>query len=310
MVLYKINGENGIGPELKKKFGVIQYPTFLMMNADLELINRWAGYSGKAQFSQKLAHEMTDLVPIKEKRVRYQEKPTTYLALSLADYHESRLEFGNALTMVKDAIQMAPEKKPELLLQVLRLHNKMLMNGKEGASIEEMGKTLNAVLADPKIKADPRTNILLRGAWLFFDKGRPKQAWALLEILESMDKTSLSEDSQETYDTGLIYQAWAKDLERFSKAPAKVAASVLKSYAGDYGPSHLKLKNGQLRYNSDEVPATNLIPMSKNMFCVEGKPIFRLEVVVDKSGNPTKLIGHYPGGHTDEMRRDKAGAVN
>ena len=124
-----------------------------------------------------------------------------------------------------------------------------------------------------------------------------------------MDKSSLSESSQKTYDIGLTYQAWAKDLERFTKAPAKVAVSVLKSYESDYGSFHLKLKNGQLRCNSDEMPATNLIPMSKNMFCVEGKPILRMEVVVDESGNPTRLIGHYPSGHTDEMPRNKAGAV-
>ncbi len=45
------------------------------------------------------------------------------------------------------------------------------------------------------------------------------------------------------------------------------------------------------------------IPMSETLFRFEEIGYFRLEVVLDESGRPLKLVGHYDNGQTDESPR-------
>ncbi len=123
MVIFKVDCEKGTGPELSKRFAVKGYPTFLLLNADLEPTNRWWGYEGKADFSEKLSNEMADSTSIKDKQARYKKTPTLTLAQSLISFHESRGETMSALSLIKDSIGMAPDKKSELRLQMLEMQS-------------------------------------------------------------------------------------------------------------------------------------------------------------------------------------------
>jgi hypothetical protein len=67
---------------------------------------------------------------------------------------------------------------------------------------------------------------------------------------------------------------WAIDGLNARLNPVEVDAAILRSYAGDYGPRHLRVESGRLLYNRDD-------------------------------GVPVKLIGHCENGHTDENPRDQ-----
>jgi hypothetical protein len=86
--------------------------------------------------------------------------------------------------------------------------------------------------------------------------------------------------------------------------PVEVPVDVLETYAGDYGPRHLRVEDGTLVYQRNEREPFAAKPISETLFGFEGLPYFRLEVVLDDAGDPIKLVGHYDNGHTDENPRD------
>lgn len=96
---------------------------------------------------------------------------------------------------------------------------------------------------------------------------------------------------------------WLTDFLNVRQRPVEVAAGVLASYAGSYGPRTIVFEDGVLSYQRDGGTRYRLIPLSRTLFALDGLITFRLEVVSDEQGRPTKLVGHYLGGQTDETPR-------
>lgn len=96
---------------------------------------------------------------------------------------------------------------------------------------------------------------------------------------------------------------WAIQGLRAELTPTQVSDEILKSYAGSYGPRKLRFDEGALYYSRDGNPERKAIPMGMRLFRFEDLDFFRLEVVLDGSGRPVKLIGHYEGGFQDESQR-------
>ncbi len=85
--------------------------------------------------------------------------------------------------------------------------------------------------------------------------------------------------------------------------PVTVDPAVLTSYTGTYGPRTLTVEDGQLVYQRAPNAPMTAIPMGDALFRFEEIAYFRLEVVVDDTGTPVKLVGHYDNGQTDESPR-------
>jgi hypothetical protein len=85
--------------------------------------------------------------------------------------------------------------------------------------------------------------------------------------------------------------------------PVTADPAVLESYAGTYGPRSLTFENGELWYHRAGRPLRRAIPMTERLFRFDDIDYFRLEVVLDGSGRPVKLIGHYDNGTQDESPR-------
>ena len=98
--------------------------------------------------------------------------------------------------------------------------------------------------------------------------------------------------------------AWLGELVEVAESPVEVSEENLERYTGTYGPRVLELEDGALHYQRDGGRRFRLIPLSDTLFAFEGLTLFRLEVALDAAGQPTKLIGHYVQGNTDESPRD------
>jgi hypothetical protein len=85
--------------------------------------------------------------------------------------------------------------------------------------------------------------------------------------------------------------------------PVTVDPAVLESYAGTYGSRSLAFEDGELWYHRAGRPLRRAIPMTERLFRFDDIDYFRLEVVLDGSGRPVKLIGHYDNGTQDESPR-------
>ena len=79
---------------------------------------------------------------------------------------------------------------------------------------------------------------------------------------------------------------------------------LLEKYAGDYGPRHIHLRDGNLFYQRDGRDTYKLIPLKTDYFSLEGYTSFRIQFVADKDGNVKKIVGHYQEGNTDQSPRD------
>jgi len=84
---------------------------------------------------------------------------------------------------------------------------------------------------------------------------------------------------------------------------AKPDPERLASYAGVYEDRRITREGNTLWYRRGERPRSRLIPLTETLFGLENIDFFRLEVVVDSSGRPVKLIGHYDDGRSDESAR-------
>ena len=101
---------------------------------------------------------------------------------------------------------------------------------------------------------------------------------------------------------------WAMDYIKAMEDPAKFDEGELQKIAGDYGPRHLTIKDGSLFYSRPDAGTSEprqLIAVSKDTFVIEGVSYFKLQVIFDEQGNPTKLVGIYESGQRDESPRDR-----
>ena len=97
---------------------------------------------------------------------------------------------------------------------------------------------------------------------------------------------------------------WAMDGLKAKANPVKVDESVLKRYAGDYGERKVRYKKGELFYRR-KGPEYRLISLNDRLFQVEGLDYFRIEFVMDASGNVTQLVGIYDDGYRDPSDRTR-----
>jgi len=77
----------------------------------------------------------------------------------------------------------------------------------------------------------------------------------------------------------------------------------LKLYAGEYGDRKVTFENGVLNYQRTG-PKYRLVPLTENLFAVEGLEYFRVEFVV-RDGKAVGLNGLYDNGERQPSARTK-----
>jgi len=107
VVLHKVDGEKGEGPELEKQLQVAGHPTFVLLNTSGETVDRWWGYSKADKFIAKLNAGLQDPTTIDQKRTRFATKPTMGDAEKLASFHETREEYKDAVGYYGEAQKLA-----------------------------------------------------------------------------------------------------------------------------------------------------------------------------------------------------------
>ncbi|WDE06446.1 S41 family peptidase [Thalassomonas viridans] len=112
--------------------------------------------------------------------------------------------------------------------------------------------------------------------------------------LETLVKNSNQDKNREDS----VYYQWHLDTVKAKLSPVAVPAEVLLSYAGNFGPRKLTVKDGVLFYQRDKGPKNELQALAQDLFVIPGVDYFRLKVVVE-DGKVTALKGLYDNGRTD-----------
>jgi thiol-disulfide isomerase/thioredoxin len=108
VVLCKLDAEKE-GLDLAKAQRVEGYPTFLLMNAEGDTYDRWAGYA-EDFFLERMAAGLGDLTTIDAKRRRFEASPGATDAMTLARYHATRGEYPDAVGLLDRAAALDPAR--------------------------------------------------------------------------------------------------------------------------------------------------------------------------------------------------------
>jgi CubicO group peptidase (beta-lactamase class C family) len=98
---------------------------------------------------------------------------------------------------------------------------------------------------------------------------------------------------------------WADEARQADINPVTLTEENMARLAGDYGPRHITLREGQLYYQREGRPEYRLKPLSASTFCLEGYAPLRIRFVADDRGEAQKIVGLYLDGNTDESLRDR-----
>lgn len=99
---------------------------------------------------------------------------------------------------------------------------------------------------------------------------------------------------------------WTMETAEALAHPVTVEATALKGYVGSYGPRTLSFENGSLYYQREGRPKYKMVPMSGDLFMLDGLEGFRVKVERDASGKVVGLIDMYGDGRTDKSPRNSA----
>jgi thioredoxin-related protein len=87
-VLFEVDGEKGDGKTLATKHHVYGFPTFLLMNAKGDVLDRWIGYKDPAEFGTTLNDAVAGAVTLDERLARFQKSPTVADAKKIANLRQ------------------------------------------------------------------------------------------------------------------------------------------------------------------------------------------------------------------------------
>jgi hypothetical protein len=136
----------------------------------------------------------------------------------------------------------------------------------------------------------------------------PHVAVSSEEALERAHLMALEELKEKEDDEDRAFAlGWAIDDLEARLDPVEVSPEALASYVGNYGPRTLTLEDGILIYQRGDNPPMQAIPMTERLFRFNEIDYFRIEVILDETGQPQKLVGHYDNGTTDESPRTPGG---
>ena len=122
------------------------------------------------------------------------------------------------------------------------------------------------------------------------------------EAIESLESALKIHEGHPIAARGL---QWAEETLKIQKNPITLSSAEMEKFAGDYGPRHVRLRDGRLYYQRDGRSEYRLIPVTKDTFALERYGRFRVSFETDESGQVTKLIGLYIQGNRDESPRDR-----
>ncbi len=145
-IFLSVNAEEEIeGEPLAASFGVTGYPTYIVVNAEGETVDRWMGYGDPDGFLAALQGAVGDPSTVAEKFARYEESPNASDAEKLGDIYGAEGDPEKALSMYRAADELDTEPNPGLTGKMFYT----LADGffSETFTLEEITAGADAVLA-------------------------------------------------------------------------------------------------------------------------------------------------------------------
>lgn len=141
--LVKIDAEKGEGIELAKEFKIEGYPTFVVLNGDRQVIDRWMGYSFD-HFTGKFENALSLGKPLEARLADYQNNKTYDDAMAFAEYFLDAGDAEKSLSFLSDAASFEDADKDAILHQKFMAKAQMMRRGNEEISLAHLTEMARA----------------------------------------------------------------------------------------------------------------------------------------------------------------------
>jgi tetratricopeptide (TPR) repeat protein len=153
-----VDAEKGEGVDLAKTYNVHGYPTFILLNAKGEPLDRWIGYSTPASWNVSFNAAMADPTTVTEKEARFAANPTAKDASHLAEIAAASRDYSSAITLYDKAKALDP--KGDYTFPVFDAKSEMYITGKGGTTtLDEVKQAASAAAASPAITIDDKVGL-------------------------------------------------------------------------------------------------------------------------------------------------------
>jgi len=176
VILVQIDAEKGDGVNLKEKYNIKGYPTFILANKEGKAIARWWGYA-KEMFVEQLDIGFSDLSTISEKEARYQKEPEAKTARVLASYYNTLGEMKKAASFYEDAAKYDPDN--DYAVELFQIYNSGYR--RNVYSLEELQTSAVKAVTSKNVGADTKTQIYAQMSSLIKEETKNEEMIAFLE---------------------------------------------------------------------------------------------------------------------------------
>jgi thioredoxin-like negative regulator of GroEL len=185
------------GLELAEKYDVHVFPSFILLDAEGEEIDRWAGYSTAEDFIATLKDAYEDLDTVTRKKDRFESEPTAGLALRLARVSESRGEYGKVVSLLEHAAALDPQTAAEHDIRILQAMGKSFG---EPYDAEALRAAAEKTLARPGLKPVDAMQV----AWTMHKVAKSSdlpqlRVPFLMEALELVEPMNIDDEATRMY---------------------------------------------------------------------------------------------------------------
>jgi len=130
VVLLTVNGGKGEGEDIARMYSVNQqYPTFVLVNAQGELMDRWSGYYKEGDFVANLSSAVANPITVAERRARFVESPNELDARKFGELAEYAGQYAEAATFYQRALSLNPRSEVNYDLLALNAMGRGLETG-------------------------------------------------------------------------------------------------------------------------------------------------------------------------------------
>ncbi len=123
------------------------------------------------------------------------------------------------------------------------------------------------------------------------------------DALATAQITALENLEKKYGDTNNILYKWPLTSLQAKRHPVRLEEGMLKMYTGKYGTRLISYYKGNLYYQRGDNAKIKMIPLTRNLFELEGIEGFRLTFIIENN-KAVAAIGLYKDGETDKNMKD------
>jgi tetratricopeptide (TPR) repeat protein len=149
VVYFETEVESPQGPELEKTYEVKGHPTFILMSAKGEQMDRWAGFNTVADWIPIYEDALSDPTLADDKLARIKTQPDAKLAARLGRIHSTRGQFADAAGFYRQAQELNKDAEKDYAYDLFEAQAIGFYRAK-AFTADEVAKSADAVMASKK----------------------------------------------------------------------------------------------------------------------------------------------------------------